>query len=370
VGLRRVDRSPNLESRAGGVLDSSRRPTILDVAARCGLSPATVSNALAGKPHVRAETRALVHQTVAELGYRASTVAQTLRMRRSWSIGLLIGDISNPYVSDLVRGVEEVAWRQKTSLILCNTDFNADKKTAYLRSLLDKQIDGLIFASQVLNAEEKQALDLERVPFVVIGRKREDLTADCVGVDNAAGISMAVDYLARLGHRRIAFVKGLAASVSALDRFTAYRAAIHSIGLDADPDLVSEGDYSLESGSAAARRLMAVTPAPTAIVAANDVMAIGALGALHEMGVRVPKDVSVAGFDDIYLAKHPLVNLTTVHQPMHETGSSAAKLLLARILGETDAGEQSVVLRPSLVVRGTTGPPRPAAGKPRRRTRA
>ncbi|WP_438390431.1 LacI family DNA-binding transcriptional regulator [Caballeronia sp. DA-9] len=352
--------------------ESADRPTILDVAAACGVSPATVSNVLANKPYVREQTRQLVLQKVAELGYRASRAAQSLRTGRSWSVGLIIGDISNPYVAEIVQGVEEVLWAKRNNLILCNTGFDADRKMAYTSSLLDQHVDGLILVSQSFSEEEARALNLVDVPVVTVNRACEALKSDQVGIDGAGGIRAAVQYLAQLGHRRIAFVKGAASSPSADGRYVAYTQAVRAHKVVSDSALVVQGDYSMESGSIAVRELWARGAAPTAIVAANDLMAIGALGALKEMGVDVPRDVSVIGFDDIFLSNHPLVRLTTVHYSKRDIGANAARLLMRRIEGDRGDGPRAVTLDTSLVVRGTTAPPRavrPANGAPMAKTR-
>ncbi|WP_283399500.1 LacI family DNA-binding transcriptional regulator [Burkholderia multivorans] len=159
-------------------LEPADRPTILDVAAACGVSPATVSNVLANKPYVKEQTRQLVLQKVAELGYRASRAAQSLRTGRSWSVGLIIGDISNPYVAEIVRGVEEVLWAKRNNLILCNTQFDADRKMAYASSLLDQHVEGLILVSQTFSEDEARLLNLTDVPVVTVNRACEALKAD------------------------------------------------------------------------------------------------------------------------------------------------------------------------------------------------
>ncbi|WP_250470039.1 LacI family DNA-binding transcriptional regulator [Caballeronia sp. GAFFF2] len=343
-------------------LEATERPTILDVAAACGVSPATVSNVLANKPYVKEQTRLLVQQKVAELGYRVSRAAQSLRTGRSGSVGLIIGDISNPYVAEIVRGVEEVLWAKRNNLILCNTEFYADRKMAYAGSLLDQHVEGLILVSQTFSEDEARLLGLADVPVVTVNRPCEVLRADQVGVDGAGGIRAAVQYLAQLGHQRIAFVKGAASSPSANDRYAAYRKAVRAHGLVSDAALVVQGDYTMESGSIAARELWTREAAPTAIVAANDLMAIGALGALKEMSIDVPRDVSVIGFDDIFLSNHPLVRLTTVHYSKRDIGLNAARLLMRRIEGERSDGPRTVTLDTSLIVRGTTAPPHALKG--------
>lgn len=343
----------------GAAPPAQARPTILDVARLSGVSVSTASNALAGKRHVKAETRERVQRIAEEIGYAASAAARGMRLKRTWSIGLIVGDIANPFVPEVVRGIEDVIWRERNNLILCNTDSDLDKRRAYLRSLVGRQIDGLLIASQALDAGDMQLIARAGIPAVTLNRRPQVGALDYVGIDNRHGIRLAMDYLLALGHRRIAFIKGIVDSTSAGDRFGAYVQALEEAGLPSEPTLVAQGDYTLPSGAAAARQLMAQERPPTAIVAANDLTAIGALGTLHEMGVRVPDEVSVVGFDDIYLSDHPLVKLTTVQHPKRETGIAAASYLLQRIQDGVQDPPRTMVLKPALLVRGTSGrPPR------------
>lgn len=336
-----------------------RRPTILDVAAACGVSPATVSNVLAEKRHIAAETRTLVLRKVKELGYVASTTARALRMSRTWSVGMVVGDISNPFTPEIVRGAEDALWANRNSLILCNTGFQSDRKIAYFQSLIDKQVDGLILVTQSFTKAEASVLDLARLPpLVTINRKSEAIESDHVAIDNERGVVDLMDHLISLGHRRIAFIKGLKSSTSAAARFRAYRSSLKKARMSADPQLVVQGDYTMESGANAGHQLAALSTPPTAIVAANDLMAIGVLGALREKGISVPRQISVAGFDDIDMSRHPLIDLTTVEQPKYDTGVSAAKLLLERIELGPQAPLRSIEIEPHLKIRGTTGIPR------------
>jgi DNA-binding LacI/PurR family transcriptional regulator len=338
---------------------AGRRPTIVDVAAACGMSPATVSNVLAGKRHIAQETRELVLAKVKELGYVASVTARALRMNRTWSVGVVIGDIANPFTPEIIHGIEDALWERHHNLILCSTGAQSDRKMAYLKNLIDKQVDGLILVTQSLTRAEAGVLDLARVPpLVTINRKSEAIASDHVAVDSWGGMSRLVEYLLSLGHSRIAFVKGLASSTSAAERYRAYRAVMKRAGRSVDPAWIVQGDYSIESGTHAGAVLAKLPQPPTAIVAANDSMAIGVLGTLGRMGVSVPDDMSVAGFDDIYLADHPLINLTTVSQPKYDTGQLAARTLLERIESGPDAVMKCATLEAQLKVRATTAPPR------------
>ncbi|MDR5839106.1 LacI family DNA-binding transcriptional regulator [Caballeronia sp. LZ034LL] len=331
------------------------RPTILDVAAACGMSPATVSNVLAGKRHIAQETRALVLAKVSELGYVASATARALRMNRTWSVGVVVGDIANPFTPEVLHGIEDALWERHHNLILCSTGSQSDRKVAYLRNLIDKHVDGLILVAQRLTAHDAEELDIARLPpIVMINRKSDAISGDLVAIDSRGGMRALMTHLLSLGHRRIAFVKGLRDSSSAAERYRAYRAAMTGAKLVIDPALVVPGDYTIEAGTHAGALLAGMRQPPTAIVAANDLMAIGVLGALRDKGVSVPGDISVAGFDDIFLASHPLIGLTTVAQPKYNTGAIAARALLERIEQGRDLAPRFIGLDAELKVRGST----------------
>ncbi len=330
--------------------------TIRDVAEASGVAPSTVSKALAGKLHVRSETKIRVLEAARSLGYRASSVARGLRLQQTWSVGLVLADVSNPFFPDIVRGIEDVLWSHEYNLIVCNTDYRKDKEAAYLQHLLDKQLDGLILASTASDSDEVGRLQSQGTPFVMLNRRHQAVRTDYVGMDNEGGVRAAIAHLHGLGHRRIAFIKGRADSSAAQERFEAYRAAIRDLRLPVDPALVATGDYSIESGRAAAAQFLALPELPTAIVSANDFMAIGAKGVLAEHGVAVPGRVSVTGFDNIFVSALPEVNLTTVQPYSWRLGASAAELLLERIAGGGSALPREIILPTDLIVRGTTAP--------------
>jgi DNA-binding LacI/PurR family transcriptional regulator len=333
-----------------------RRATIKDVARACGVAPSTVSNALAGKGHVRGATRAQVLETAERLGYRASSIARGLRLQRSWSVGMLVADIANPWFPELVRGAEDVLWARQINLVLCNTDYRPEKESAYLRDLLAKRVDGLIFASTAASSADIPRLQEEGVPLVMLNRRHATAATDYVGMDNRVGVASAVAHLAALGHRRIGFIAGRLGSSAAEERREGYRAAVTALNGAVDEALVVQGDYSIASGEAGARALMALSDPPTAIVSANDFMAYGAIHAILGLGLRVPEDVSVTGFDDIFVSGLPLIGLTTVRPPTPRLGAAAAELLLARIDGSAPAGPAETILPSELKVRRTTGP--------------
>jgi len=330
--------------------------TIKDVARACGLAPSTVSNALAGKPLVRDETRELVLATAERLGYRASSLARGLRLQRTWTVGALVADIANPFFGELVRGMEDALSVRDYSLVICSTEYDARKERALLAMLLDKRMDGLILASTASDSVEVPRLRELGVPFVQLNRRHRRLRCDYVGIDNAVGTAKAVAHLAELGHRRIAFIQGPPQSSTATERFAGYRDELGRRFGAVDADLVAPGDYSAERGRAAADRFLSLPEPPTAIVSANDFMAIGAMERAQERGLEVPRDLSVTGFDDIFVAGLPWIGLTTLRPQSRALGAAAAELLLSRI--ESPAEPETRILPCSLVVRRTTAPPR------------
>jgi len=332
------------------------RATIKDVARACGVAPSTVSNALSGSGYVRDDTRAQVLDAAKRLGYRASSVARGLRMQRSWSVGLLLADIANPWFPELVRGVEDVLWSAQINLVLCNTDYQAEKEDAYLRHLIDKRVDGLILASTGAESPAVPRLQAEGVPLVMLNRRHGSVATDYVGMDNKGGVAAAVAHLAELGHSRIGFIAGRISSSAASERREGYLLAMAAHFGAAPPELIAQGDYSIVSGFEATRRLLALTPPPTAIVSANDFMAYGAIDAITLAGMSVPRDISVTGFDDILVSGLSLIRLTTVRPPTWKLGATAAELLLKRVGKKALGLRESVILPSELVVRGTTGP--------------
>ncbi len=342
------------------VIRHRQRVSIQDVARACGVAPSTVSNALSGKAHVREETRNRVVEIAQQMGYRPSAIARSLRMQRTWSIGLLIADITNPFFPEVVRGVEDVVAAEQCNLILCNTDYQPEKQARYLQVLLDKQVDGLILASQSSDSQDVVQLHNDGVPFVLVNRRHHLVTADYVGLDNQKSIALVLDHLVALGHRHFAYVAGPPDSAAAEERYESFLMALKDRDLPLEPTMVMDGDYSMAAGHRAALKLAGLPTPPTAVICTNDLMALGAIDGFMEQGWRVPEDMSVVGFDDISMSSLRSIGLTTIHQPKREMGAAAAKLLLKRIKARRPPPTQEANLEPELIVRRTTAPPRAA----------
>ncbi len=332
--------------------------TIRDVAKAAGVSTATVSRALNETALVTEETRRKVLEAIERLGYRPNAVARGLTTRKTKTIGLVVSDIMNPFYPEVARGVEDVLSTYGYNVILCNTDRNAERESAYINLLIEKRVEGIVFAS--LPADKALLIDLDRngVPWVSAGHAIDDLDHDCVVVDNVLGACQATQHLIRVGHKRIGHITGpLHESVTA-ERLEGYRRAMANQGLDPDDPPAVEADYKQAGGYAAALRLLASTPPVTALFVGNDLMAIGALEAAHDRGLNVPGDLAIVGVDDIPIASLHTIQLTTVAQPKTEIGAVATRMLLDRIervSPETARTGAKVVLAPRLIVRRTCG---------------
>ncbi len=338
-------------------------PTIRDVAFHAGVSVATVSRVINNSPHkVHRATRQRVLRIVSRLGYHPNVVAQGLRRGTSRSIALIVPDISNPFFPAIARGVEDVARRHGYALLLGNTDGDAERERAYLDILRKRWVDGVLFASAGGDDRHLRALRADGVPAVLIARDAADGAIDTVVVDSFAGMRLATSHLLRLGHRRIAYIGGPHSLSVARERRRGYRQALRDFNMRPDPSLIVAGDFRVDGGRAAVRRLLARRRAFTAVVAANDLTAIGAMEALRAAGRRIPDDVAVVGFDDIPFAAFVDPPLTTVAQPTYRLGALAMERLLALMNGEAVTARR-IVLAPQLVVRRSCGADLPARAR-------
>lgn len=342
----------------------NRRITIIDVARECGLAPSTVSNALAGKSIVTPETRSKVMKVARKLGYRASMTARALRTSRTGTVALLASDIANSFYADILKEIEGVVAAKGLSLFLGSTSFDDKKQSRYISSLIDKQIDGLILTSHSLRPADRKLLKEQKLPVVCLNRFDPLINADFVGVDNALGVRLAVEHLIAQGHRSIGFVSGRAVASAASERLGAYRSVLAEKGIPIDERLIVHGDYTEASGRAAAKKLLVLDPRPTAIYCANDLMALGVMAVAKEMDIAIPEELSVMGFDDIDIAAHPLIGLSTVYAPRDEIGRLAATMLIERIEAAASGDVEKAPLRhirlqPKLVLRNTVASPSP-----------
>jgi LacI family transcriptional regulator len=325
------------------------------VAERAGVSIATVSRVLNNVPHqVGAATRRRVLKIIRAMDFRPNALARSLHQRRTRTIGLIIPDIANAYYAQIARGIEEALSRREYTLIACNTDRRADRIIQYLATLSEKQVDGVILGGGgTPNGRHLAACCRSDVATVLIGRYGVDLPA--IRVDNIGGAREAAHHVLGLGHRSIAVLAGPRNSTTTIDRLAGYRAACAEAGVRIPAGWCVFGDLRPDCGRDATERLLAARPRPTAILAINDLMALGAMRAAVRRRLRVPEDVSVVGFDDIALASYVTPALTTMALPLHEMGIAAGEMILRTLTGEAEPRE--VWFKPQLVVRESSAAP-------------
>lgn len=338
------------------IVRSAGRPaTIKDVAAHAGVSVATVSAVINSNKYVSPDLIQRVHESITALGYERNSLAQGLKKQTSHTIGLIISDITNPFFTSVVRGVEDVANARGYSLILGNTDEDLQKEMSYMRLLDSKRADGLIVAVTLGNHAYLRSWPTQRLPLVSIDRLPSELSIDAVLVDNVAGARQAVEHLITLGHERIGIVTGLSGITTTEERLTGYQQALEAHGIPLDPALIAEGDSRIDGGERGALQLLTEEVVrPTALFMTNGLMVIGALQAINRVGLRCPEDIALVGFDDFEWAAVMHPRLTTVCQPTYEIGQKAAELLFER-LEKRDTAPQVIRLQPRLIIRESSG---------------
>jgi LacI family transcriptional regulator len=326
------------------------RVTLVQVAKLAGVSPTTVSHVLSGKRWVAEGTRRTVQGAIEQLGYRPNNVARSLRTRRSRMVAVVVPDLTNPFYAVLTRGLADAVDGAGYGTYVCNTDGIPEREDGFLNDVVDRGVDGVVMAAGNVTAQVRTGPAALGVPAVCIGGALDDDPhVDLVIPDDGVGSHAAVRHLIARGARRIAMIKGPEASGTARD--DGYRRALTDSGLAVEPDLMVRGDWTRPGGRKAMHELMSGPARPDAVFCANDLTAIGAIDAVHELDLVVPDDVAVAGFDDVDAATIVSPALTTVRNPAYETGYTAGELLLSRILGSYTGEGRTVVLPCPLVVR-------------------
>lgn len=327
-----------------------KRVNIADVARAAGVSLQTVSRAINGKGEIRPETRTHILDIIERLGYRPSTLARGLVMHKTFTLGLIMPDIANPFFSEVARGAEDVAHSKDYSLLLFNTIEDPDREIYALRTMEAQRVDGILLCSSRL-PEEELRVRLTKFPAVVlVNRALAGAGPGSVSIDDEAGARCAVQHLLRSGRRSIAFLAGPPASRSGSHRSLGYRRALTEAGIEPDPDLSLPCAPHLEGGRNAVRTILALRPDIDAFLCYNDLVAVGALQACVALGRRVPEDIAVVGCDDIALAALVTPALTTLRSDKRRLGGEAVRLLLGVVDGGA-AGPENIVLQPELVVR-------------------
>jgi LacI family transcriptional regulator len=335
------------------------RVSIRDVARRAGVAQGTVSHVLNHPERVSPTRREAVEKAMLDLGFVRHEAARQLRSGQSTTLGLVLLDAWNPSFQDMARGVEEVTRNGGWNVLLSNSSRDLDRERTYLRLFSEARVAGLIVIPHDEYADGLHQIRAGGVPVVVLDRAEQGSSALSVAVDDVAGGRLAAQHLLELGHRRIAFMGDPNAATPVHDRFNGVLAAVEDTGADLE---VLTCALTLEAGREMGEAIARRTPSqrPTAVIAAIDIVAIGALYALEQQGVSVPTDLSLVGYDDIPFNSEMNGPLTTIRRPHHEMGVAAAELLLAAVAGRK-IDERHLVFEPTLIVRRSTAKP-PAEG--------
>jgi DNA-binding LacI/PurR family transcriptional regulator len=337
-----------------GTRKTPARATIVDIANRANVSKSLVSLVMRGASNVSEERRTAVLRAAEELGYRPNRLAQGLVRGRTHTIGVLFSDPHNLFFPEIVDGIQEEADLFQYRALLATGYRDPQREARAVRDLLERQVDGIILLSPQFSNRVIRDVALG-TPTVLVGRRTREPFVDNIVNDDYAGATLAVEHLAELGHRRIAHITGGSYAGAGL-RCRAYERTMRRLGLERHIQIVA-GEFTDEGGYLGAQRLLSERERPTAIFVANDLAAMGVLAAVREASLSVPGDISLVGYDNSYLAQLSNVSLTSIDQPRHEMGSLATGLLLERIESERTEPRREV-LKPRLVLRSTTAPPR------------
>lgn len=338
--------------------------TLRDIAKRVGFSVTTVSRALGGYDDVAEDTRLLIVRTAAEMGYRPNVMARRLQKQRTDTLGFVIPTFgprfSDPFFSELLAGIgNEAASHDYDLLVSTHPPDTPEESLAYERLVRERRVDGLVLTRTRIDDARVAFLLEQGFPFVAFGRTQAECDFACVDVDGELGVFNATEYLIALGHRDIAIILSPADVMFGLHRRTGFLRALEAHGLAADAVWEEMSDLTERGGYAAACRLLGGPRRPTAIIACNDLTALGAMRAAREQGLDVGRDLSVVGFDDIALAEHANPPLATVRQPIYQIGRRICRMLIQILSGETlEIEERRVLFEPELVIRDSVGPPR------------
>lgn len=322
--------------------------TIRDVAARAGVSLGTASRVLSGNPATSPEARARVGDAAAALGYRPNAQARSLRLTRTHAIGLLVSDVRNPFFADVAHAAEQAALGADYVTLLGNANENVDQQDRYIETFLTQRVDGVVLAPQGRGSGSLQALIDSRMPVVFVDRTVDGFDVPSVTTDSRTGMNQAIAHLAATGHDRIGFIGGPQAISTGRERYDAFVDALPAHGLSLDEALITFGDFQEESGIHATETLLAAPTRPTAVIAADNLMALGALAAIRSRGLRIGSDIEVIAFDDIEWLAHYDPPISVIAQDADAVGRCAVELLMQVINGEDP---ESIVLSTRFVDR-------------------
>lgn len=334
--------------------------SIKDVAREAGVSTATVSHVINNTRYVSEEVRARVLRAVEECGYYPNAHARSLASGRSRIIGLVISDIANPFFPELVKSIETAAFERGYDVILSNTNYDTERTSHYVKRFIERKVAGVAVMTSEMDKSLVDELAKREVPAVFLDVGEPGLHLNNLRVDYEGGIEQAISHLVELGHHRIAYISGSTNLRSARRRLEAFRRTMGQL-FPEEPEHVFYGNFKVEGGRQAAGEILAAGDLPTAVIAGNDLTAIGAISEFRAAGLNVPRDISIVGFDDITFASLTEPTLTTVNLPRDELGRRAVEVLLDSLEDLEKEGAE-IRISTELVIRGSTAPARPSPG--------
>ncbi|KKE77671.1 catabolite control protein A [Oceanobacillus caeni] len=327
--------------------------TIYDVAREANVSMATVSRVVNGNPNVKPTTRKKVLATIERLGYRPNAVARGLASKKTTTVGAIIPDISSIFFSELARGIEDIATMYKYNVILSNSDQNKDKELALINTMLEKQVDGILFMGGTITEEHLQQFNTSNVPIVLAATYDDTKELASVNINYEEAAYEATKHFVDKGKKNPAYVGGGEDTSINEHKFAGYKRALAEANVPIKEEFIVQGDYSYESGLEAAKQLAALDEKPEAIFVASDEMALGVIHGVQDMGYNVPNDVEIFGFDNTRLATMVRPTLSTVVQPMYDIGAVAMRLL-TKFMNKEEVAEKNVILPHRIELRNST----------------
>ncbi|MEX2460894.1 MAG: catabolite control protein A [Paenibacillaceae bacterium] len=325
--------------------------TIYDVAREAGVSMATVSRVVNNNPNVKPQTRKRVFESIERLGYRPNAVARGLASKKTTTVGVVIPDISNAIFAEVARGIEDIANMYRYNIILCNADKRKDKEISVINTLLEKQVDGLLFMGGTVTKEHLEAFKTSSVPIVLCATTDNNNSIPAVDIDHEKAAFDAVSLLIQYGHRNIGMISGtLQDPANGYARFQGYKKALEAAGIPLIDEHIRIGNYRYESGIEAMKYFIELADKPTAIFAATDEMAIGAIHTIQDANLKVPEDISVISVDNSRMASMVRPLLTTVAQPMYDIGAVSMRLL-TKLMNKEQVEVTKIVLPHEVIVR-------------------
>ncbi|HSV86692.1 MAG TPA: LacI family DNA-binding transcriptional regulator [Levilinea sp.] len=327
---------------------------LVDVAHATGFSVPTVSRVLSNSHYpVNAETKKIIQETAESMGYKPNLSARSLRTDRSQTIGIIVDDLLSPFTPPIVRGIQDYLSSQEYLSLIVNSDWNPDIEQEAVRNLLSRPVDGIIFV-EYSHLADTQILERANKRHVFVHRLFGTPARNSIVPDDFYGATLAVHHLVALGHKRIAYINGPERWHNSQKRFAGYRTGLATNHIALDRELIQPGDWEFEGGYKAAQHLFKLSQRPTAIFAANDLMALGVVHAAQDLGLRTPQDIAVVGYDNRDFTKIVRPRLTTVSMPVYEMGWAAAELLLQQILNY-QGDEDEVKIQGRIIIRETCG---------------